>query len=144
MLKKTISYVDYDGNTRTEDFYFNLTKAEITSMYASVSGGLDKQLKKVIDAQDMPKLMELFRTILQLSYGEKSDDGRRFVKSPEIFENFSQTEAYSEIFMELCTDSDAAAKFIDAILPADMAAAVAEERKKQESNIVAMPLPQST
>ena len=128
MLKRTITYTDYDGVERTEDFYFNLNKAELTSLFNSVSGGLEKQLDQIIKTKDGPRIMENFRKILQLSYGVKSNDGRKFMKSPEIFSDFEATEAYSIIFMELCTDAEAAADFLKGILPKDLAEEVARQQ----------------
>ena len=116
MLKKTITYTDYNGITRTEDFYFNLTKAEIVEMQLSTNGGLDVMIKKIIDSQDSPSIIKIFKELLLKAYGEKSDDGKRFVKSKEISEGFAQTEAYSQLFMELATDTDAASKFVNGIV----------------------------
>ena len=116
MLKKTITYTDYNGITRTEDFYFNLTKAEIMEMQLSTNGGLDVMIKKIIDSQDAPSIIKIFKELILKAYGEKSDDGKRFVKSKEISEGFAQTEAYSQLFMELATDTDAASKFINGIV----------------------------
>ena len=118
MLKKTITYTDYNGITRTEDFYFNLTKAEIMEMQLSTNGGLDIMIKKIIDSQDAPSIIKIFKELILKAYGEKSDDGKRFVKSKEISEGFAQTEAYSQLFMELATDTDAASKFVNGIVPA--------------------------
>ena len=117
MLKKTITYTDYNGITRTEDFYFNLTKAEIMEMQLSTNGGLDVMIKKIIDSQDAPSIIKIFKDLILKAYGEKSDDGKRFVKSKEISEGFAQTEAYSQLFMELATDTDAASKFVNGIVP---------------------------
>lgn len=117
MLKKTMTYVDYDGNERTEDFYFNLTKAEIMEMDLSASGGLDKLITKIVAEQDGAKIVEIFKKIILGAYGEKSLDGKRFIKSPELSEAFSQTEAYSDLFMELATDAEKAAEFINGIIP---------------------------
>ena len=117
MLKKTITYTDYNGITRTEDFYFNLTKAEIMEMQLSTNGGLDVMIKKIIDSQDAPSIIKIFKELILKAYGEKSDDGKRFVKSKEISEGFAQTEAYSQLFMELATDTDAASKFVNGIVP---------------------------
>lgn len=118
MLKKTITYTDYNGVERTEDFYFNLTKAETMEWEMSKSGGLAELIKKVVAAQDMPVLVGLFKELILRSYGEKSLDGKRFVKTPEIAAAFSQTEAYSQLFMELATNADEAAKFVNGIVPA--------------------------
>lgn len=118
MLKKTITYTDYNGTERTEDFYFNLTKAEALEWEMSKSGGLAELIKKVIAAQDMPTLVSLFKELILRSYGEKSLDGKRFVKTKELSEAFSQTEAYSQLFIELATNADEAAKFVNGIVPA--------------------------
>lgn len=128
MLKKTVTFTDYDGVERTEDFYFNLNKAELTTLFNSVSGGLEKKLDQIVKAKDGPKIMENFREILRLSYGVKSNDGRTFRKSPEIYADFEATEAYSEIFMELCTDAEAAAEFIKNVIPKDLAAEVEKQQ----------------
>lgn len=117
MLKKTITYTDYDGNERTEDFYFNLTKAECIKLQFGTTGGLEKLIRKIIAEQDTAKVLPIFEEIVLSAYGEKSMDGRRFIKSPEISEGFKQTEAYSQLFMELMTDSDAATEFINGIVP---------------------------
>ena len=107
MLKKVITYTDYNGNERTESFYFNLTKAELTEMELTTEGGLAEMIQNIIDAQDTPAIIKIFKDLVLKSYGEKSADGRRFIKSDELKEGFAQTEAYSNLFMELATDSDA-------------------------------------
>lgn len=117
MLKKTITYTDYNGVERTEDFYFNLSKAEIMEMNLSQTGGLEEVINRIISTKDVPKIAELFKEIIMKSYGVKSLDGKRMEKSKEISEAFVQTEAYSELFMEIISDTDAAAKFIQAVLP---------------------------
>lgn len=120
MLKKMITYVDYDGTERVEDFYFNLNKAEVTEMELSHTGGLTKLIEKIIAEKDMKRLIELFKDLILRAYGEKSLDGKRFNKSQEIRDSFSSTEAYSNLFMELATNSDAATKFVNGILPKDL------------------------
>lgn len=117
MVKKTITYTDYNGNERTEDFYFNLSKAEVTEMEMSIDGGLSKTIKSIIAAKDAPSIIKMFKDIILKSYGEKSLDGKRFVKNDEIRDCFSQTEAYSVLFMELATNADEAAKFMNGIIP---------------------------
>jgi hypothetical protein len=119
MLKKTITYVDFDGNERTEDFYFNLSKAEIMEMELGVSGGMTQMIKKIVAAQDGERIIKIFKEIILKAYGEKSPDGKRFIKSEELSTAFSQTEAYSQLFMELATNADAAAKFVNGIIPAN-------------------------
>lgn len=131
MLKKTRTYEDFDGNKRTEDFYFNLTKAELIELQASENGGLEKLIKKIIDEQDQSKLISLFKEIICKAYGEKSLDGKRFIKSQEITEAFTQTTAYSDLFMELVTDTDKASEFIIGLIPKDLAGEVEKEMKKQ-------------
>lgn len=120
MLKKNIKYTDYNGVERNEDFYFNLSKAEIMEMELSTVGGLTEMINKIVAAQDAPAIIKLFKELVLKAYGEKSADGKRFIKNPEIAEAFSQTEAYSILFMELATDADAAAKFVNGIVPADI------------------------
>lgn len=117
MLKKTITYEDYDGNKRTEDFYFNLSKAEVLEMEMGVSGGMTQMLNKIVAAQDGERIIKTFKEIILKAYGEKSPDGKRFIKSEELSTAFSQTEAFSQLFMELATDADAAAKFVNGIVP---------------------------
>ena len=119
MLKKTITYTDYNGSERTEDFYFNLSQAEIAEMELSTVGGFGDMVKRIIDAQDVPAIAKTFKDIIFKSYGEKTPDGKRFVKSKELSEAFSQTEAYSVLFMELATDADKGSEFVNGIMPAD-------------------------
>lgn len=121
MLKKRIKYTDYNGEEREEDFYFNLTKAEIIELELSTTGGLKNMIEKITDSKDMPQLIALFKRLIKMSYGEKSPDGKRFIKSDDLSDAFTQTEAYSELFMELATDDTAASDFVNGILPPDLA-----------------------
>ena len=125
MLKKPITYTDYNGVERTEDFYFNLSKAELMEMELGVTGGMTEMLNKIIAAKDAPSLMKTFKEMIMKSYGIKSDDGKRLVKSEEISTAFTQTEAYSVLFMELITDDKAAADFVNGIIPNEIQAEVA-------------------
>lgn len=134
MLKKTITYNDYNGAERTEDFYFNLSKAEVMEMELSTTGGLAEMITKIVAAQDAPAIIKVFKDLVLKAYGEKSADGKRFIKSEELATAFSQTEAYSILFMELATDADAASKFVNGIIPADMAKQVAA------NNVAAIPM----
>lgn len=120
MLKKTIEYTDYNDVKRKEDFYFNLTKAEIMEMELSTTGGLAEMIQKIIDTQDTPQIIKLFKDLVLKAYGEKSADGKRFIKNDNIRDGFAQTEAYSDLFMELATDANAAASFVNAIVPKDL------------------------
>lgn len=120
MLKQTRTYTDYNGFQRTEDFYFNLSKAEIMEMELSTTGGMQQMVNKIIAAQDTPELVKIFKELLLKSYGEKSADGKRFIKSRELSDAFEQTEAYSDLFMELATDSDKASAFINGITPKEI------------------------
>lgn len=121
MLKKTITYVDYNGNERTEDHYFNLSKAEVMEMEMSTTGGLAEMIQRIVAAQDAPAIIKVFKELILKAYGVKSPDGKRFEKSEKIATEFSQTEAYSQLFMELATNADAAAAFINGVVPADAA-----------------------
>lgn len=120
MLKKTITYTDYDGLERTEEFRFNLTRAELMDMELTTVGTFSKLMQKIIDEKDMVRLAKCFKELILKSYGVKSDDGKRFIKSPELSEAFSQTEAYSELYMELLGNSEYAVKFIQQVMPKDL------------------------
>ena len=117
MLKKEITYIDFDGNNRTEVFYFNLTKAEVAEMELSENGGLTKFLNKIVEEKDSKRIVEMFKSLILKSYGEKSLDGRRFIKNQEVRDSFAQTEAYSQLFMTLATDANAAQAFVNGIIP---------------------------
>ena len=117
MLKKTINYTDFNGNDRTEDFYFNLTKAEVAEMEMSTEGGLVQKLEKIIQTKDGKQITAIFKDIILKAYGEKSPDGKRFIKNQELRDAFEQTEAYSQLFMECATNAQAAADFMNAIVP---------------------------
>lgn len=120
MLKETITYADYNGVNRTEDFYFNLSKSEIMEMELGTTGGFAEMIQKVISAKDSTMIIKIFKDLVLKSYGEKSADGKRFMKSDEISAAFSQTEAYDQIFMKLATDTDAAIMFVNGIMPSDL------------------------
>ena len=127
MLKKTIEYTDFNGEERKEDFYFNLTTAEIMEMEMGVAGGFSEMTQRIVDAKDVPSIIKIFKELILKAYGEKSPDGKRFIKSEELSTAFSQTEAYSSLFMELATDADAAAKFVNGIIPTDLDKIVADK-----------------
>lgn len=130
MLKKTITYKDYNDVERTEDFYFNLSKAEAMEMELSITGGLTEMIRKIVAAQDTPTIIATFKQIILKAYGEKSPDGRRFIKSEELSKAFSETEAYSILYMELATDANAAAEFVNGIVPKDADAPAAQQSAK--------------
>lgn len=120
MHTETITYTDYNGVERTEDFRFNLTKTEAFEMEMSTAGGLSEKIKEITATNDYPTLIKLFKNIVLKSYGVKSDDGRRFIKSDTISSEFEQNPAFSIIYMKLATDDKAAAKFINGILPSEL------------------------
>lgn len=132
MLKKTIKSVDYNGVSRTEDHYFNLDESELMDWEMSKNGGMSEIVKRIIDAKDNAALYSLFKDIVKRSYGIKSPDGYTFDKSDEIFAKFYHTRAYSVLLMELCTDAEAAAAFVNGIIPADMAKRLEEKRAAGE------------
>lgn len=121
MRKERITYTDYNGVSRTEDFYFNLSKAELTEMQFGTNGGFKNMVERIINTQDIPELIKLFKQVIFQSYGVRSDDGRRFIKkSPNgrlLAEEFAETEAYSVLWMSLLEDENKAAEFINEILP---------------------------
>ena len=130
MLAKKIKYVDYNGDDQERTFLFNLNKAEIAEMEMTTPGGLVNHINKITDAQNLPELTALFKTLILKSYGEKSSDGQRFVKSKELSTEFSETEAYSELFVELISNADAAAYFVNGIVPSISNEQIAEAEKK--------------
>lgn len=134
MIKKSIPYTDYDGNQRTDECYFNLNKAELAEMEVSESGGFDKFLEKVVESQDTKKIYAIFKEIILMSYGEKTHDGKHFLKKKTIDgevirlrDEFEQTEAFSELIMEMLSNEDAAANFVTGVLPKELADEVAKQ-----------------
>ena len=125
MLKRDITYEDYNGEQVTETFYFNLTKSEIIELEVSYKGGLEGFIQAIIQAEDNKTLVAEFKKIVLLSYGEKTPDGKRFVKNDELREAFSQTAAYDSLFMELAMNDESAANFIKGIIPSDLSREVA-------------------
>lgn len=121
MIKLPLTYTDYNGIERTEDFCFHLNKAELAEMQLTTDGGMDVMIERIVKSKDQKELVALFKKILFMSYGEKSPDGKRFIKSPELSLAFSQTEAYANLFMDLATDEEKAVNFINGILPPDLA-----------------------
>ena len=139
MLKKSITYTDFNGVERTEDFFFNLTKAEIMELELGVTGGLTAMVQGVVMAQDVPSLMKIFKDLILTSYGEKSADGKRFIKVNDagvpLANNFAQTEAYSELFMLLATNEDEASKFIRGIVPSDVSERMDDDEVKKLTTV---------
>ena len=120
MIKKTIEYVDYNGENRKEDFYFNLSKAELMELEMSKNGGLSEYILRIVNTSDNAALVSLLKEIVCKAYGEKSLDGKRFVKSKELTEAFMQTEAFSELFMAIATNAEEASAFINGIVPKNL------------------------
>lgn len=121
MLKKTVTYEDFNGESNTEELYFNLTKTELTNLQLSKEGGFDTYIQRIVDAKDTPELAKAFREIILMSYGVKSHDGKRFVKidpyGHKLADEFSQSAAFDALYMELITDDKAAAAFINGVVP---------------------------
>lgn len=125
MFKKTITYKDFNGQTRTEDFFFNLTEAEVIEwLTTNTDATMDDVLMNMRRKSDVSGLLSATKDLIYRAYGEKSPDGRRFIKTPEVKANFMETNAYSVLFMELCTDADKSAEFLNHIIPEDLAARV--------------------
>lgn len=129
MIKKTVTYKDFDGNERTEDFYFHLTEQELTEWELSVDGGLSGVLTRIINSKDNRKLVEIFKDLLIRSYGVKTPDGRGFVKNEDVLNDFKYTQAFSDIYMELATNDKAASEFVNGIIPVSLAAEARKEMK---------------
>lgn len=140
MVKKTITYEDYNGEEVSEDFFFHMSQAELIELEVSFKGGLSEQLKRIIEAEDPKELIAEFKHILLLSYGKKSDDGRRFVKNQAIRDDLQASPAYDKLFMELVTDAGKAAEFINGVIPKGMAEQAA--KVAQAPPIAAVPEPE--
>lgn len=119
MLQQTITCTDFNGNEYTEDYFFNLTEAELVDYSISVEGGIEKKLEDIIASSDIQEILKIFKELILLSYGKKSDDGKRFIKNEQLREEFAQTAAYSELYMSFIKDDKKAADFINGILPAN-------------------------
>lgn len=130
MIKKTVTYKDFDGNERTEDFYFHLTEQELTEWELSVDGGLSGVLTRIINSKDNKKIIEIFKDLLIRSYGVKTPDGRGFVKNEEVLNDFKYTQAFSDIYMELATDDKAASDFVNGIIPESLMKEASEKVAK--------------
>ena len=139
MRKETITYTDYNNVTRTEDFFFNLNEAELTALQYGVDGGLKEMLERIVKSNDNKQIMACFHELIAKSYGEKSPDGRRFVKSKELSEAFMQTEAYNELMLRFMTDANYSAEFINDVL-ADVTKRTEERNaKKGENKTIVLP-----
>ena len=145
MLKKTITYDDFNGETVSEDFFFHLSKAELVELELSHQGGLSEALQRIVAAEDGKGIVQEFKNIILSAYGQRSDDGKRFIKNQQLREEFESTEAYSSLFIELVTDADAAVKFINGIIPAGMAEEAARlaavELAPVEETVTVLPEP---
>ncbi len=120
MFKETITYTDYNGKSRTEEFLFHLTKTELLEMELNMPGGFEKYINDIIESKNMSALIKIFKEVILKAYGKKSEDGRRFIKSETISTEFAQTEAYDQLFIKFATDAEAAANFINGLIPADL------------------------
>jgi len=136
MLKKTIKYTDYEGVEREEDFYFNLSRAEIIEMEYSIKGGLTKRLEELSKTKEPSEILPIFKEMIAKSYGKKSPDGKRFIKSDDFTAEFFQSEAYSELLVELFSEPEKAAAFLQGITGAPKEAI---EEAKARANIQALP-----
>jgi transcriptional regulator NrdR family protein len=134
MFKRDVTYEDFDGEQVTETFYFNLSKRELIELEVEYKEGLQDALQRIIKANDNKTLISEFQKIVLLAYGIKSDDGRRFIKTATVKEEFSQTAAYDSLFMELATDAEAASAFINGIIPKDIAQASANAEAEKSTN----------
>ena len=143
MLAKTITYNDYDNNERTETLYFNMNKMELTEFAADLPDDVFKNVSGVKSIQDVAKvankmgskgIIKFIKELVLRSYGVKSEDGRRFIKSKELSEEFSQTIAYDMFMSELMSDDKAASNFVNGLIPASMAGELDEVKAQLESS----------
>jgi hypothetical protein len=145
VLKKTITYKDFNGQEVSEDFFFHLSKAELVELELSHEDGLSAALQRIVDAEDGKGIVQEFKNIILSAYGVRSADGKRFTKNSQIREEFESTEAYSELFIELVLNTDAAIEFINGIIPAGMAEEAAKlaapDLKAVEEGVAVVPTP---
>jgi hypothetical protein len=139
MLKHDITYENFDGETVTETFYFNLTKTEIIELEVGYEGGLEATIKRIIETKNNAALIAEFKRIILMAYGVRSEDGKRFIKNDQLREEFTQTPAYDELFMRLATDADFAADFIKGIVPKSMQEEMEKAEKLEQSKVVELP-----
>lgn len=132
MYGKKMKYVNYNGEERERKFYFNLNKAELLEMELSTNGGYETYINRIIETRDQAELIRIFKDLILRSYGVKSDDGERFIKNQQLIDEFVQTEAYSDLFMELATNAEAATEFVNGIIPPALAVEVQKELAKQK------------
>ena len=128
MLKRQITYTDFDDREVTEVFYFNISKPELIDMEVQHEGGYVASIQRIIDANDPKRLVEEFKALILQAYGEKSEDGKKFRKSDALREEFAHHAAYQELWMELATDEKAASEFVLGVLPSDLAAGRDEDK----------------
>lgn len=132
MYGKKMKYINYNGEERERKFYFNLNKAELLEMELSTNGGYETYINRIIETRDQAELIRIFKDLILRSYGVKSDDGERFIKNQQLIDEFVQTEAYSDLFMELATNAEAATEFVNGIIPPALAVEVQKELAKQK------------
>lgn len=145
MISRKITYTDYDGVERTEVAYFNLTKSELAIMNNSRTGSLRNYLERMVDAKNVPEIMDMFLDILRLSYGVKSPDGRRLIKGEDVWKDFKETLAFDKLFMELMSDDNTMLTFIKGVLPPDLQDATSNVLPSaQTGNITPIPVPTNT
>jgi len=146
VLKKTITFEDFNGTQVSEDFFFHLSKAELVELELSHKGGLSESLKRIIDAEDGKGIIAEFKNIILSAYGQRSDDGKRFIKNQQLREEFESSEAYSTLFMELVTNTDSAIEFINGVIPAGMAEEAAKlaavDFPSTEEKVTVLPRPE--
>ena len=132
MLKKTITYTDWNGEERTEDFYFNLTRVEVLELEYDVDaeGTLTEWLTDLVKSRDIDRIIRTVKKIILTAYGEKSADGRRFMKSDEIRRSFEENPAFDELYMTMVTDSSKAAEFLTSIMPSSVRENLGPDPKK--------------
>lgn len=143
MLKKTLTYEDFNGEMVSEDYFFHLSKAELVELELSHQGGLSEALQRIIEAEDGKGIVQEFKNIILTAYGKRSDDGKRFIKNQQLREEFESTEAYSALFIELVTNTDSAVEFINGVIPQGMVEEAAKlasvDLKVVEESVTVLP-----
>lgn len=148
MLKKTLTYQDFNGEEVSEDYFFHLSKAELVELELSHKGGLSESLQKIVASEDGKAIIAEFKNIILLAYGQRSEDGKRFIKNQQLREEFESSEAYSTLFMELVLNTDSAIEFINGVVPKDMSEEMAKlssvELRSVEESVEVLPKAEPT
>lgn len=133
MFRKVVAYTDFLGNEREKTLYFHLTEAEVLQWEGMLSGTLSEKIQQIQQSKNLDETIKVFTEIIDKAYGDLTPDGEYFYKSPEILAKFKATQAYSKFYMELATNDEVGAAFINEIFPAEMMERLEKARAEAEA-----------